>query len=123
MSYRCPACLRKAALEVSWWIELPPDVRSDEITLQLVGCPACGFRGAVVYQESRRGALDAESWEYDGYPVKVDALARLTQLIASCPDRGEPRCGCRAHRELGRQDAQGRWQVPAEFGVRFTVEI
>jgi len=41
--------LKNAWLVVACWIELPPDSRSDEISLQLVTCAARGFRGAAVY--------------------------------------------------------------------------
>jgi len=76
MPFRCPDCLSPNGLEVGAAIQLPPDSRSDEFYLQLVRCRQCGFRGAAVYEESRRGALDADDWSHTGYhlPVEVHRL-------------------------------------------------
>lgn len=123
MPISCPECSSEASLAVVRRIELPPDSRSDEITLELLACGACEFRGAAVYQESRRGALDSESWEYHGYQMEPAALARLERSIASCPASGDRRCDCQAHQDLGRQDPSGRWQPPADFGERFPLDI
>ena len=55
MSFACPECLTKS-LKITAKLELPPDSRSDEITVQVVACSRCGFAGVAVYEESRRGA-------------------------------------------------------------------
>jgi hypothetical protein len=59
MSFVGPEC-HANSLAITQSIELPPDGRSDEISLQIVACQACGFAGTAVYEESRRGALDSE---------------------------------------------------------------
>lgn len=111
MSLICPDCTR-ATLEVARSIVLPPDSRSDDILLQLVECAQCSFQGVAVYEESRRGRLDSESWEHTGYRVSDGDLARLSSLISRCPDNRGKRCRCRTHQELGRADEGGRWQAP-----------
>ncbi len=90
-------------------IELPPDARSDEITLQWVTCSACGFRALAVYEESRRGALGAECWDHRGYQVYPADLERVIGLMKECPDPNNARCACAAHRILNTVDAQGAW--------------
>jgi hypothetical protein len=114
MVFRCPQCT-KATLAIKSAIELPPDSRSDEITLQVVSCGVCGFLGIAVYQESRRGALDSESWEHNGYRVAKVAVAALARVIRSCPNRRDARCQCAAHRRLSATDCSGRWQFPPEM--------
>lgn len=108
MPFSCPAC-GAASLEIKAAIELPPDSTWDEIALQLVACARCGFRGAAVYQESRRGSLDSEAVDHTGYRPPAETLDRLRTLIASCPDPRNPSCGCEAHVHLAQHDASGRW--------------
>ncbi len=67
----CPDC-QANPLKITQSLELPSDIRNDEITLQIVHCDECGFHGLAVYQESRRGALDSESWEHEGYRVSEE---------------------------------------------------
>ena len=108
MPFQCPEC-RQSALRITHRLELPPDARSDEITLQVVRCSQCRFEGLAVYEESRRGALDDESYSHTGYEAKKAALSALKVAIARCPDPGDPRCACAAHEEYGRRDTHGRW--------------
>lgn len=108
MSFVCPECARPE-LEITLSIELPPDARSDEITLQTVECSRCGFQGAAVYEESRRGALDSESWHHQGHRLEKEPLRALVEAIRACPDRRNRGCRCASHRGLGRTDASGRW--------------
>ncbi len=108
MSLICPEC-SNATLEVASSLELPPDSRSDEITVQIVRCSECGFAAAAVYQESRRGALDGESVDHAGYRLPAGELRRLERLLRSCPRPGDWRCECKAHRKLRVQDVAGRW--------------
>jgi hypothetical protein len=110
MPFRCPYCAQPDALEVSLSIQLPPDSRSDEIFLQVVACQRCGFQGLAVYEESRRGALEHESWDHTGYHVEPGRLAAIVQAIESCPAPNNPACACSTHRDLGWQDATGRWK-------------
>ncbi len=117
MSLTCPDC-GEASLSIDASITLPPDSRSDDIVLQLIACRQCAFRGVAVYEESRRGRLDAESWDHVGYRVPADERARLASLIAGCPASGAWRCPCAAHQALGRQDAAGRWEPPAGLDWR-----
>jgi C4-type Zn-finger protein len=62
----CPACKYKT-LEIISSIELPPDIRSDEITLQILKCKNCEFKSLGLYEESRRGALGYESVNHRGF--------------------------------------------------------
>jgi hypothetical protein len=105
----CPECSRPGSLNIVLSIELPPDSRSDEITLQTLECSACGFEGIAVYEESRRGALHSESFSHTGYHLSKGELVDLGKAIKSCRDRKNWRCRCPAHRALSRTDAAGRW--------------
>ena len=111
MPFQCPECSGSKSLRIVHKLELPPDSRSDEITLQTVKCSDCGFAGIAVYEESRRGALDSESVDHTGYRVAASDLKALKRIMRQCPKPGNWRCRCRAHRELGRTDASGRWNA------------
>jgi hypothetical protein len=110
MSFRCPQCALPGVLEIRLSIQFQPDSRSDEIFLQVIACQRCGFQGLAVYEESRRGALESESWDHTGYRVGPGGLAAIVQAVESCPAPNNPACTCRAHRDLGGQDGTGRWQ-------------
>ena len=88
---------------------MPSDSRSDEIAIQIVKCSHCGFAGIAVYEESRRGALDSESFDHTGYHVNAGELKTLEDAIKQCPEPTNQRCECYVHRTLGRRDASGRW--------------
>jgi len=90
-------------------MELPPDTRSDEITLQILMCMSCGFNGLGVYEESRRGALDSESIDHRGYRVDSSLIKYLRGIMLRCPDPKNPRCACSSHSELKIVDRYGRW--------------
>lgn len=109
MPFLCPECSMSRSLNIKARIELPPDSRSDEIALQIVECSRCHFAGIVVYEESRRGALDSESFSHVGYRVSAKDLKALKRTIKRCPNPNNPRCECSAHRALGGKDAGGRW--------------
>jgi len=109
MSFRCPACQGARSLRITSSLELPPDSRSDEITLQLIKCSRCDFVGVAVYEESRRGALDDDSFHHFGYPVSQAHWDRLRELMERCPDPRNPRCSCPAHRRLATYNEWGRW--------------
>jgi hypothetical protein len=110
MPFRCPQCLTSNSLDIDLSIELSPDRRSDEISLQVVTCCDCGFAGLAVYQESHRGELGTEDWNHIGYWVSPDAVHSVREAIQSCPDPYNARCTCRAHDSLSEQDIYGIWQ-------------
>lgn len=109
MPFLCPECSTSQSLKINAKIELPPDSRSDEITLQIVECSRCRFAGIAVYEESRRGALDDESFSHVGYRVSARDLGTLKRTIAQCPEPNNWRCGCSAHQTLSKKDVGGRW--------------
>jgi hypothetical protein len=109
MSFRCPACAGRNSLAIVRRLELPPDARSDEITLQVVRCWSCDFRGIAVYGESRRGGFDDEHYSHTGYRVPLADAESIDQALARCPTPGKARCTCRTHRIYSRRDANGRW--------------
>ncbi len=104
---------------------LPSDARSDEIMVQTVCCAACGFRGAAVYEESRRGALDSECWEHDGYRMDALDVDAIAALILACPDATRESCDCPGHRLLGAADDRGCWKRLDGFrlGAGFPLRI
>ena len=110
MPFLCPNCSsHQRSLKIKARIELPPDSRSDEITLQIVECSQCRFTGIAVYEESRRGALDSESFTHVGYRVSAQDVRKLRRMIRQCPEPDNRRCGCPVHQELGSRDSSGRW--------------
>ena len=116
MSFICPEC-SGGRMRIAASLELPPDRWWDEITLQVVECPDCGFRGAAVYEESRRGALDSEAWNHRGLRLDEATLRTLIQDVAACPEPRNAACRCAAHQRWGRTDAAGRWAgVPESAG-------
>ena len=90
-------------------MDFPADARSDDITLQIVICSACGFQGIAVYEESRRGALDAEAVDHRGYRVEAGRLRTLIALMGQCPRPRDGDCQCAAHAALGRTQG-GYWR-------------
>lgn len=113
MAFTCPDCGFPQVLKIELSITLPPDSRSDDILLQIVRCDRCPFRGAAVYEESRRGA--SESWDHRGYIASKNTLERLSSLINGCPNQKNEKCHCPAHRKLSTKDQNGRWIMPEEF--------
>jgi Zn ribbon nucleic-acid-binding protein len=111
MAFRCPNCSRPDTLRIGSRLELPSDSRSDEITLQVVECSACSFAAMAVYQESRRGSLDFDSFEHIGYYVSAEVLSSLRRDVRSCPRPSSTDCECAAHHRWGRQDETGRWNA------------
>jgi hypothetical protein len=109
MPFRCPQCHKARSLTIASALELPPDSRSDEITLQIVVCTACPFEGLAVYEESRRGAWGTESVDHRGYYASPDDLDTLRRFIRACPTPSDPRCDCATHHTLGTRNPQGRW--------------
>jgi len=125
MSYLCPQCTNPKSLRIISRLELPPDSRSDEITLQVVECSRCNFAGIAVYEESRRGALGDDHFDHYGYFVDKSDLMTLKNAINKCPKPGNWRCKCAAHRRFGGKDEIGRWNGLGDirhdrpFGMQF----
>jgi len=109
MDFICPEC-RQNRLKITNSIVLPADSRSDEITLQTVICSHCGLRAIAVYEESRRGRLEMESWDHTGYRVSRDDYDLVTAELSHCPTPSRSACQCQVHQRLGKKDASGRWQ-------------
>lgn len=111
MSFVCPECLMPGTLEITRKLELPPDSSWDEIALQIVECSHCSFRGAAVYTESRRGALDSEVWNHTGYRIDEEKLATLQTVMEQCPAPSNSRCQCSTHQLLGQRSPEtGQWK-------------
>jgi hypothetical protein len=114
-SFICPECSTEGSLKIIQSLALPPDSRSDDIILQILECQKCNFRGAAIYEESRRGAFDSGDWEHLGYHVHKEQLDALSAVMAGCPDPGNIRCQCQVHDLLGQRKKNGRWRRPAGF--------
>lgn len=110
MSFRCPQCLTLDGLEIKASIELPPDRRSQEISLQVLGCKACKFTGLAVYEEARGSFVGAESFTHIGYWVSPDAVESVICAIRMCPQPSNRGCDCPAHTALGQKDLDGLWR-------------
>jgi hypothetical protein len=123
MPLNCPVCSIDRSLKIVLAMALPPDNRSDDIILQVVRCSQCGFRGLAVYQESRRGALDSESWEHIAYQVPTSDVKAISSVIRSCPAPKDQRCQCAAHLKLGQRDAGGRWCGLQELSLKDSYPI
>ena len=108
MAFLCPECT-VGSLRIEGSLELPPDSRSDEITLQAVSCQDCGFSGLGVYEESRRGSLYSEVWYYTVYRVEEEYREEVLHAIADCPLPRSPHCPCPGHDKLGQRNGRGRW--------------
>ena len=111
MGLTCPQCLEDS-LKILSRIELPPDNRSDEIAVQIVVCSKCGFQGIAVYEESRRGSFDNESFIHRGYFVEPDLVRKVQEIIDSCPNPNNRRCTCKSHRYFNKIGENGDWNWP-----------
>ena len=69
MSFRCPACKCAGTLVFGSCLDVLPDSRSDEITVQALSCLRCGFPAVAVYEESRRGSLENMSSDHLGFEL------------------------------------------------------
>lgn len=115
MPFRCPKCFVSNTLDIRCSIELPPDRRADEISLQVVACQACRFEALAIYDESRRSVLDSKTWHHTGYQVSREAIQSIDETIRTCPEPHNANCPCPAHTSLGRQDEYGAWHPPVEM--------
>jgi hypothetical protein len=116
MAFTCPDCKSKA-LEIAQTLELPPDSHNDEITLQTLRCATCGLQALAVYEESRHGSLDSESWQYAGYRVSAEDFQAITQTIQHCPHSSDRQCQCATHQQLGQMTGD-RWDGLRRSGVK-----
>ena len=112
----CPKC-QAAALAIGDCIDFEPDSRSDDITLQLVGCSRCGFEAVALYEESRRGSLDSEASCHTGYFVNGATLISIKDGIKACPAPRDGGCLCDWHSLLGARDARGAWDGLRRLGI------
>jgi hypothetical protein len=112
MSFNCPNCQGRKTLLIANRIELAPDARSDEISLQVLRCMNCGYEGLGVYEESFRGVLDSESVDHYGYDVNPDVVRNVDSLIKKCSKPKDSRCKCNSHQILNKRDQNGRWIRP-----------
>jgi hypothetical protein len=125
MSFRCPQCKTLSSLDITSSIELPPDSRSDEITLQVVECELCGFGGLAVYEEPRHGILETDDWQHIGYWVSRDAVESVKAAICSCPNPYQAQCSCEVHLSLSQRDMHGVWKglLEMERGHTFLMRM
>lgn len=123
MSRGCGVCKTNNALKITQTLVLSPDSRSDDIILQVVRCTLCGFKGLAVYEESRRGALDSESWSHTAYRVAEQDLKTIAAAMRACPAPRDPRCQCDTHRQLGIRDRGGRWNGLQKIAIEDSFQI
>ncbi|RIK65561.1 MAG: hypothetical protein DCC64_00130 [Planctomycetota bacterium] len=102
MSFQCPACL-KPTLRISRVIHLLSDALWDEIAVQLVTCE-CGFSGAAVYEEERRGRLDEETSRHYGYKLSAEQSAQFKEMLDACPNLNDENCECPTHLAMNASD-------------------
>jgi hypothetical protein len=110
VAFRCPQCLTPEGLEIEAAMELPPDRQTEEITLQVIGCRVCGFRGLAVYEEARGSFHGVESFKHIGYWVSADAVESVSKAIINCPDAHNRLCECASHTALGQKNLNGEWR-------------
>jgi len=95
-------------LRITNSIELPPDIRSDEISLQTVVCSKCDLKGIAIYEESRRGRIDDDAFSHTGYQTDENSYSDLRTLIKKCPHPKDKNCYCETHKKLGEKNESGR---------------
>jgi hypothetical protein len=94
---------------ISQALELPGDRDSDEITLQVVECMRCKFRGLAVFEESHRGSMFDDAWRHTGYQVRDAEVAQVNDLLQACPHPYDSHCTCPAHTTFSKSDRIGNW--------------
>lgn len=110
----CPRCLvRDGAFTITHSIALPPGLRegADDLSLQIVACGSCGFRGAAVYEARQGTSPESDSWSHFGFNAPEEKLDELATMIGTCPAQDDPRCGCSAHVVIETR-IQGKWAPP-----------
>ncbi|KON32098.1 MAG: hypothetical protein AC479_07875 [miscellaneous Crenarchaeota group-6 archaeon AD8-1] len=122
MVFKCPICFG-GTLQITSSIELPPDSRSDEIAVQILKCSKCGFAGLGVYEETRRGELDSESFYHRGYYTDDFTLASIEKMIGECPKPKKSCCKCSIHSSLAFVNKFGRWVWLEKIPHKETFEL
>ena len=122
MGLICPACSLDS-LKITSKIELPPNERSDEVTLQLIECNKCGFQGVAVYKESRRGKIDSATFSHRGYTASSEFLNKVRKMIDQCPDPNNAKCRCKTHRHFNDLYRAGNWEWLEEQSKHKSFEI
>jgi hypothetical protein len=107
MGLVCPKC-SETNMKIVSQIQLPPDSRSDEVSVQILKCKKCNFKGLAVYEESRRGPLDDESIHHRVFNVSETLLREIKEKISLCPTPKKINCKCMTHFELKKKDNLGR---------------
>lgn len=115
MTLICPDC-NAHTLHIQQSLELPPDGYHDEIRLQLVGCSGCGLEALAVYTESRRGSLDSDAWQHEGFRVSKRDFQTVATAIQRCPRPSDKRCTCPTHQMLGQMSGYS-WDGLQQSGV------
>lgn len=120
--FRCPEC-GEADLKITKAIELRPDARWSEITLQLVSCQSCNFEAIGVYKENNWGA--SEIVDHNGYRAPPSTRTRVSALIDACPQRSVRNCDCASCSTLSATDENGAWNWLEQAGVgeRFPLRL
>ena len=108
MGLICPQC-HDATMNIVSKIELPPDNRSDEITVQILTCSKCNYQGIAVYEESRRGSFDNDSVSHQGYFVDSNFLTEVEDFIGQCKNPRDTYCHCKGHRFFETTGCYGNW--------------
>ncbi len=110
MPFRCPQCLTLDGLEIETAIELPPARDMEEITLQVIGCQVCEFKGLAVYEETHGSFHGNERFKHIGYWVSHDAVESVRRAIETCPKPHCSDCDCAVHTALGQKELNGEWR-------------
>jgi hypothetical protein len=107
MGLICPKC-SDTNMKITSQIQLPPDSRSDEVSVQILKCKKCNFEGLAVYEESRRGSLNDESIHHRGYKVSKTLLKEAKEKITHCPTPKNSKCKCSTYIQLKKKNNLGR---------------
>lgn len=120
--FLCPQC-GAYGLKILQAMDLPPDNRSDDVILQIVECNSCSFKGLSLYEESRRGGMDSESWEHTGFWTTDAAVTEVETFFSQCSTLRDKRCGCDAHKKAVTATCRGKkWRLALldQFGCEQT---
>jgi hypothetical protein len=80
MSLRCSNC-NKPYLQITLSADIDPGYNFDERTIQIIECASCDFKGIGIYEESRRGSLDSESFNHIAYYSPIEKVKLLEKMI------------------------------------------
>jgi hypothetical protein len=109
--FLCPQC-GAFGLKVVKAMDLPPDSRSDDVMLQIIECNSCSFKGLALYEESRRGGMDDESFDHTGFWVSDEAVSEVEDIFSLCSSLGDKRCNCIGHKRAVAATSTGKkWRL------------